>query len=179
MKLLKFYLFTVVWIGKVYNPETTAMPKPQNTLSLEEVVIAVYSALDDALREAKIPCHNGKLIPRSGPAPEVDDRVILCLALLQELFGFESDHFFYRWLETNPTMTQLFPRRLSRPNWADRRAILTPLIERLSNIFAGMEDGDKPPFSLLIPIPSMSAAPFEPAKRNDSADSPEKGTAPL
>lgn len=31
------------------------MPKPQNTLSLEEIVIAVYSALDDALREAKIP----------------------------------------------------------------------------------------------------------------------------
>ena len=40
----------LVWIGKEYNPETTTMPKPQNTLSLEEVVIAVYSALDDALR---------------------------------------------------------------------------------------------------------------------------------
>src|SRR3989338_5731036 len=151
------------------------MPKPQNTLSLEEVVVAVYSALDDALRQAKIPCQDGKLIPRSGPAPEVDDREILCLTLLQELFGFESDHFFYRWPETNPTMTQLFPRRLSRPNWADLRAILTPLIERLSNIFAGMEGEDKPPFSLLTPIPSMSAVPFEPAKRNVSADSPEKG----
>lgn len=155
------------------------MPKPQNTLSLEEIVIAVYSALDDALREAKIPCQNGKLIPRSGPAPEVDDREILCLALLQELFGFESDHFFYRWLEANPTMTQLFPRRLSRPNWADRRAILTPLIARLSKTFVAMDGEEQPPFSLLTPIPSMSAAPFEPAKRNDSEDSPEKGTAPL
>ena len=155
------------------------MPKPQNTLNLEQVVIAVYSALDDALREAKIPCHNGKLIPRSGPAPEVDDREILCLALLQELFGFESDHFFYRWLETNPTMKQLFPRRLSRPNWADRRALLTPLIERLSKTFVSMDGEDAPPFSLLIPTPSMSVAPFEPAKRNDSADSPGKDTAPL
>lgn len=155
------------------------MSKPQNVLSLEEVVIAVYSALDDALREAKIPCHNGKLLPRSGPAPEVDDREILCLALLQELFGFESDHFFYRWLETNPTMTQLFPRRLSRPNWADRRAILTPLIERLSKTFAGMDGEDKPPFSLLTPIPWMFAAPFELAKKRESADSPEEGTAPL
>jgi len=154
------------------------MPKPQNTLSLEEVVIAVYSALDDALREAKIPCHNGKLIPRSGPAPEVDDREILCLTVLQELFGFESDHFFYRWLETNPTMTQLFPRRLSRPNWADRRAILTPLMERLSKSFVETDGEGQPPFSSLIPIPSMSAVPFEPAKRNDSADSPEKDTAP-
>ena len=155
------------------------MPKPQNTLSLEEIVIAVYSALDDALRQAKIPCHNGKLIPRSGPAPEVDDREILCLALLQELFGFESDHFFYRWLETNPTMRQLFPRRLSRPNWADRRAILTPLIERLSKTFSGMDGEGKPPFSLSIPIPSMSAAPFEQAKKRESEDSPEKDTRPL
>ena len=154
------------------------MPKPQNTLSLEEVVLAVYSALDDALREAKIPCHNGKLIPRSGPAPEVEDREILCLTVLQELFGFESDHFFYRWLETNPTMKQLFPRRLSRPNWADRRAILTPLMERLSKAFVEI-DGDNPPFSLSIPIPSMSGGLFEQEKGNDLADSPEKGTAPL
>lgn len=155
------------------------MPKPQNTLSLEEVVIAVYSALDDALREANIPCHNGKLIPRSGPAPEVDDREILCLAVLQELFGFESDHFFYRWLETNPTMNQLFPRRLSRPNWADRRAILTPLMQRLSKAFVEMDGEGQPPFSLSTPIPSMSAAPFEQEKRNGSADLPEKGIAPL
>lgn len=155
------------------------MSNPQTVLSLEEIVIAVYSALDDALRQANIPCHNGKLIPRSGPAPEVDDREILCLALLQELFGFESDHFFYRWLETNPTMRQLFPRRLSRPNWADRRAILTPLIERLSKTFSGMAGEDKPPFSLLTPIPSMSAAPFEQVKKGESRDSPEKDTAPL
>jgi hypothetical protein len=162
----------------MYNPEMTAMPKPQPTLSLEEVVIAVYSALDDALREAKIPCHNGKLIPRSGPAPEVDDREILCLAVLQELFGFESDHFFYRWLETNPTMKALFPRRLSRPNWADRRAILTPLMERLSKAFVEMDGEGQPPFSSLIPIPSMSVVPFEPGKRNDSEDLPEQDTAP-
>ena len=154
------------------------MPKPQNTLSLEEVVIAVYSALDDALREAKIPYQNGKLIPRSGPAPEVDDREILCLSVLQELFGFESDHFFYRWLETNPTMIQLFPRRLSRPNWADRRAILTPLMERLSKTFVEMDGEGQPPFSSLIPIPSMSAVPFELETRNASADLPEQDTAP-
>lgn len=155
------------------------MPKSQNTLSLEEVVIAVYSALDDALREAKILCQNGKLIPRSGPAPEVDDREILCLAVLQELFGFESDHFFYRWLETNPTMKQLFPRRLSRPNWADRRAILTPLMQRLSQSFVEMDGEGQPPFSSSTPIPWMSVAPFGQGKRNDSADSPEKDTAPL
>ena len=154
------------------------MSKPQNVLSLEEIVIAVYSALDDALRDAKIPCHNGKLIPRSGPAPEVDDREILCLAVLQELFGFESDHFFYRWLETNPTMTQLFPRRLSRPNWADRRAILTPLMERLSKAFVEMDGEGQPPFSSSIPILSMSADPFGHAKRSGSEDSPEKDTVP-
>lgn len=155
------------------------MPKSSNTLSLEEIVIAVYSALDDAFRYANIPCTNGKLIPRSGPAPEVDDREILCLSLLQELFGFESDHFFYRWLETNPTMKQLFPRRLSRPNWADRRALLTPFIQRLSQIFVEMDGEGKPPFLSSTPIPSMSAVPFERVKRNGSEDSPEKDIAPL
>lgn len=155
------------------------MSKPQNMLSLEEIVIAVYSALDDALREAKVPCENGKLIPRPGPAPEVDDREILCLALLEELFGFESDHFFYQWLSTNPTMIQLFPRRLSRPNWADRRAILTPLIQRLSQTFVDMDGEDKPPFLSSTPIPSMSAGLYGQAKRNGLAGSSGEATAPL
>ena len=61
------------------------MLQDQNSFSLEEIVIAVYSALDDALKHSNIVCQNGKLIPRRGPAPEVDDREILCLALLQEL----------------------------------------------------------------------------------------------
>jgi hypothetical protein len=127
-------------------PQTTA-------LNLEDIVIAVYAALDDALRHAGIPCDKGKLIPRPGPAPEVADREVLCLAILQELFGFESDHFFYQWLGTNPTMRQLFPRQLSRPNWADRRAILTPLMTRLSQAFLEFEQESSPPFSSLIPIP--------------------------
>src|SRR5687767_6132210 len=96
------------------------------TLDLERVVISVYAALDDALAAAQIPCRNGKLVPRPGPAPEVDDREVLCLALVQELLGFESDHGFYTWLEANPTMRGLFPRLLSRPNWAERRALLLP-----------------------------------------------------
>jgi len=129
------------------------MSKPSTVLSLEDIVTAVYAALDDALRQAKILCRNGKLIPRSGPPPEVDDREILCLALLEELFGFESDHFFYQWLETNPTMRQLFPRRLSRPNWADRRALLTPLIQCLSKTFVEMDGETNPPFSSLTRIP--------------------------
>jgi hypothetical protein len=52
----------------------------------------------------------------------VDDREVLCLAMLQELLGCESDHAFYQWLDSNPVMRRLFLRRLSRPNWADRRA---------------------------------------------------------
>lgn len=130
------------------------MSKPKTTaLTLEEIVISVYAALDDALRNSGISCHNGKLIQRPGPPPEVDDREVLCLAVLQELFGFESDHFFYQWLETNPTLKQLFPRRLSRPNWADRRAILTPLVQKLSKALIALDGEEKPPFSSLTPIP--------------------------
>jgi len=117
------------------------------TLDLEDLVITVYAALDDALAEAGITANKGKLVPRSGPAPEVDDREVLCLAMLQELLGFESDHAFYQWFEFNPVMRKLFPRRLSRPNWADRRALLTPLMQRLSQALCALDGEATPPFS--------------------------------
>jgi hypothetical protein len=117
------------------------------TFDLEELVIAVYAALDDALAEAGIHADKGKLIPRSGPAPEVDDREVLCLAMLQELLGYESDHAFYQWIESNPVIDKLFPRRLSRPNWADRRALLTPLMQQLSGAFCALDGEGSPPFS--------------------------------
>jgi len=113
-------------------------------LELEDVVIAVYSALDDALAEAGIRACDGKLIPRPGPAPEVDDREVLCLAVLEEILGFESDHQYQEWLHVNPTMRALFPRRLSRQNFADRRALLTPLIARLSLAFCEMAGEGSP-----------------------------------
>ena len=144
------------------------MPQVQEELDLEELVICVYSALDDALREAGVSCQDGKLIPRRGPPPKVDDREVLCLVVLQELLGFESDHAFYLWFENNRVMSNLFPRRLSRPNWADRRALLTPLMERLSAAFCTLAGEENPPFSSSTPIPSMSADRSVQATRNAS-----------
>ena len=127
-------------------------------LSLEDVVVVTYAALDDALRQVGVSACQGKLIPRRGPAPAVDDREILCLALVQELLGFPSDHQFQLWLAANPTMRALFPRRLSRPNWADRRVLLTPLMEVLCRAFCTLEGEGHPPFSSSTPIRPMSAA---------------------
>jgi len=140
-------------------------------LSLEDVVIVTYTALDDALQEAGLACHAGKLIPRRGRSPDVDDREILCLALLQELLGFESDNRFHLWLRSNPTMHALFPRQLSRQNFADRRALLRPLLERLSGFFCDKVEGGPPPFSSLTPIPWTSVVRSGRAGRNVSADS--------
>jgi hypothetical protein len=154
------------------------MPKRRETLDLEELVITVYAALDDALAEAGVIAEQGKLVPRRGPAPEVDDREVLCLAVLQELLDFESDHGFYQWFETHPVMQRLFPRRLSRPNWADRRALLTPLLERLSQAFCALDGEDAPPFSSSTPTRSTSAAPCGPAANSGSADSARRATAP-
>jgi len=142
------------------------MPQVQEELDLEQLVICVYSALDDALREAGVSCQDGKLIPRRGPSPAVDDREVLCLVVLQELLDFESDHAFYLWFENNSVMCELFPRRLSRPNWADRRALLTPLMERLSSAFCRIAGEAAPPFSSSILIPSMSAGRSVQARRN-------------
>jgi len=118
--------------------------------SLEEVVTAAYCALDDALAEVGIRCENGKLIPRPGKPPDVDDREILCLAILQELLDFESDNEFHLFLNANPVMRSLFPRRLSRQNFADRRALLTPLIADLCKAFCDLNDEGQPPFSSLM-----------------------------
>jgi len=133
------------------------MPTIREALDLEDLVISVYTALDDALAEAGILAKEGKLIGRPGPKPEVDDREVLCLAMLQELLGFESDHEFYLWFESNTTMCALFPRRLSRQNWADRRAILAPLMERLCGAFCALDGEGEPPFSSSTPIRWMSA----------------------
>lgn len=118
----------------------------QAYISLEELVIATYSALDDALAHAGVECVSGKLIPRPGPAPDVDDREILCLAVLQETLGFESDNRYHLWLESNTTIAELFPRRLSRPNFADRRAILTPIMQKLCGAFCELAGEDNSPF---------------------------------
>jgi len=155
----------------------TAMPRTEETFDLEELVITVYAALDDALAEAGIAAQNGKLVPRPGPAPDVDDREVLCLAVLQELLGFESDHRFYQWFESHAVLRKLFPRRLTRPNWADRRALLTPLLQCLSQAFCALDGEEDPPFSSSTRIRSMSAARSGPAARNVSADSPKAAIA--
>jgi hypothetical protein len=126
-------------------------------LALEDIVTATYCAMDDALAHAGIPCELGKLVPRSGPPPQVDDREVLCLAVLQELLGYESDHAFHCWLHGHPVMRRLFPRLLSRQNFADRRALLTPLLACLTQAFCSMHEA--PPFSSSIRTRSMSAAP--------------------
>ncbi len=103
-------------------------------IDLEELAIALYSALDDALTEAGVKCTNGKLIQRPGPAPDVDDREILCLAVLQELLGFESDHSYHHWLERNPIIDSLFDQQFhasrslcrSRKHYIARRSAKAP-----------------------------------------------------
>jgi hypothetical protein len=130
-------------------------------LALEDLVITVYAALDDGLTEAGLRAVKGKLIARRGPPPDVDDREILCLAVLQELLGIESDNAFCNWLEVHPTMRALFPRRLPRQKFAQRRNLLTPLMERLNGALCTLAGEGEPPFSSSTAILSMSAAPSE------------------
>jgi hypothetical protein len=129
------------------------MPTAPIFVDLEDTVIAVYAAVDDALQEGGVVAHDGKLLPRPGPEPEVDDREVLCLALLQELFGFESDNKFWAWVQVNRTMRSLFPRLLTRQNFADRRALLLPILEPINQRFCALCGEAEPPFSLLTAIP--------------------------
>ena len=139
------------------------------SLPLEDVIIATYCALDDALKFTGHTETDGKLIQRPGPPPQLADTEILCLALLQELLGFESDNRYAAWLENHPVIAANFPRRLSRQNFADRRALLTPLIRQLSGAFCTMNSPRQPPFSSSTRILSMSADSCGPSKRKTAS----------
>lgn len=122
------------------------MPQQPAVVSLEDTVTALYCALSDALRKAGLSPDGGRLVKRRGPPPEVADTEILCLAVLQELMGFESDNAFHRWMAGHPLMNSLFPRRLTRQNFADRRLLLTPVLERLLPAFCDIAGEGRPPF---------------------------------
>lgn len=133
-----------------------------SVLSLDDLVTAIYCALDDALQDAGIRATQGKLIARRGPPPAVDDREVLCLAVLQEVLGFESDHEFQLWLHQDLVIRSLFPRLLPRQNFAERRVLLTPLLQKLCGAFCNLVGEGQPPFSSSIVIPLTSVAPHAP-----------------
>ena len=140
------------------------------SLPLEDVIVATFCALDDALKHTGHAEVGGKLIPRPGPAPTVSDTEVLCLAMLQELLGFESDAGYAAWLENRPEIGAHFPKRLSRQNFADRRALLTPLIGRLSGAFYELNTPpplpqQPPPFSSSTRTRSMSVGSCGPSTK--------------
>jgi hypothetical protein len=147
-------------------------------LDLEDTVTAVYCALDDALKEAKVEYRNGKLTRRRGPVPDMDDREVLCLAVLQELLHFESDNRFFLWAANNRTMRALFPRMLTRQKFADRRALLTPLMQQLCQAFCVLGGEGQPPFLSSTHTPFTSASSCAPNAASGSMAWPRLGTAP-
>ena len=135
-------------------------------VSIEDTITAVYCAIDDALSEAGIVAKNGKLTDRPGPAPELDDREVLCLAVLQELLDFESDNAYFHWLENKPFIRTLFPHLIKRQKFADRRALLSDLMELLCSAFCKLAGEGQPLFSPSIPTPCPSAGQFAQATSN-------------
>ena len=126
-------------------------------VSIEDTITAVYCAIDDALREAGIVVKNGKLTDRPGPAPELDDREVLCLSVLQELLDFESDNAYFHWLENKPLIHDLFPHLIKRQKFAERRALLNSLMETLCGAFCKLAGEGQPLFSPSTPTPCPSA----------------------
>lgn len=148
-------------------------------VSVEDTITAVYCAIDDALNEAGIVAHNGKLTCRPGPPPELDDREVLCLAVLQELLGFESDNAYFHWLENKPLIRALFPHLIKRQKFAERRALLSDLMQTLSSAFCNLAGEGQPLFSPSTPTLSPSAGRFAQAPSNVSTAWRKQVTAPL
>ena len=127
------------------------------TFTVEDTLCALYCSIDDALVHAGIVAKDGKLVARPGPPPELDDREVLCLAVLQEVLGFESDHAYFLWLENQPLIRELFPKLIKRQKFAERRVLLTELALKLSHAFCALSGEGAPPFSASTRIPSKSA----------------------
>lgn len=148
-------------------------------VSVEDTITVVYCAIDDALSEAGIIAKNGKLTDRPGPAPQLDDREVLCLSVLQELLDFESDNAYFHWLENKPFIHELFPHLIKRQKFAERRALLSGLMETLCGAFCKLAGEGQPLFSPSIPTPSPSAARSARKTGNVSMDWRKPATAPL
>ena len=133
---------------------------------IEDTITAVYCAIDDALNEAGIVAEKGKLTRRPGPPPELDDREVLCLSVLQELLDFESDNAYFHWLENKPLIRALFPKLIKRQKFAERRTLLTGLMEKLCGAFCGLAGEGSPLFSPSTPTPCPSAARSALARKN-------------
>jgi hypothetical protein len=135
-------------------------------LTVEDTVIALYCAIDDALNSLGVSEQDGKLVERPGPRPMLTDREVLCLSALQEILGFESDNAFFLWLQNSPLIHSLFPMLIARQKFAERRALLTGLAYKLSTAFRQLAGDGQPPFSSSTRILSMSAARSAPATSN-------------
>jgi hypothetical protein len=135
-------------------------------LSVEDTIFALFCAIDDALKVVGIFPRNGKLTERPGPPPLLDDREVLCLSVLQEVLGFDSDNAYFNWLKNSPLIRSLFPKLIKRQKFAERRALLTDLAAKLSGAFLQMTGESQPPFSSSTRILSMSAARCVPAAKN-------------
>ena len=147
------------------------------SFSIEDTIYALYCAIDDALTHAGLRAKDGKLVDRPGPAPELDDREVLCLAVLQEVLGFESDNAYFNWLENQPLIRELFPKLIKRQKFAERRALLTELAMKLGSAFCQLSGEPAPLFSSSTRTPSKHAACTASTTKNGSTDSLKPATA--
>jgi len=134
--------------------------------STEDAILILFCAIDDALNTVGIVERDGKLIERPGPRPALSDREVLCLSVLQEVLGYESDNSYFNWLHNSPLIRSLFPMLIPRQKFAERRALLTGLAYKLSDAFRHLAGDGQPPFSSSIRILSMSATANAPATNN-------------
>jgi hypothetical protein len=133
------------------------MSKPK--LSLDDLIALVTGAVNEALKFAGIEQHNGRLLLRRGPVLAFSDSDALCVAILQEVLGSESDNGFFLKYGENPVFRSRFPKLPSRQKFADRRTKLTPLYERICQIFCEM-GGEASPL-LSNRLPSGSRLPLD------------------
>jgi hypothetical protein len=86
--------------------------------------------------------------------------------VLQELLDFESDNAYFHWLENKPLIRALFPHLIKRQKFAERRALLSDLMAKLSSAFCHLAGEGHPLFSPSTPTLSPSAGPFAQATSN-------------
>lgn len=133
------------------NHQSASAPTEVN---LDALLTALYSVLDEALPRWR----------QRGPAPQVTDAEVVCLAVAQVLLGYSSERHWLRAARRH--VGHLFPRLLDQSGYTRRLRRLGPQIVEAVRLVAFLSGADRDPVKIVDSTPVPVAMSRETVKRS-------------
>ena len=137
---------------------------PCREANLDALLTAVYVLLDEMLPPR---------VRRSGPAPEVSDAEMICLALAQVLLGYAGERHWLR--NAHKHVGHLFPRILDQSRYTRRLRVLGPQIVESILLVSHISDASCDRVKLIDSTPVPTGMSRETTRRSDFAGLAEYG----